>query len=79
MEALTDIQRGGIPLLTGKVENGSVKKIQIADQRPCLPVPTRQTDLIWKTLIVAEMSFRKLDAPHLVEKVANGTKYENGK
>jgi hypothetical protein len=30
-------------------------------------------------MMVAEMSFRKLDAPHLVEKVACGTKYDNGK
>jgi transposase-like protein len=37
------------------------------------------TCLIWKTMMVAEMSFRKLDAPHLVEKVARGTKYDNGK
>ena len=37
------------------------------------------TCLIWKTLMVAEMSFRKLDAPQLVEKVAEGAKYDNGK
>ena len=37
------------------------------------------TCLIWKTMMVAEMSFRKLDAPHLVAKVASGTKYDNGK
>jgi putative transposase len=37
------------------------------------------TCLIWKTLMVAEKSFRKLNAPHLVEKVAEGKKYENGK
>lgn len=37
------------------------------------------TCLIWKTLMVAEMSFRKLNAPHLVEKVAVGNKYDNGK
>jgi putative transposase len=37
------------------------------------------TCLIWKTMMVAEMSFRKLDAPHLVEKVARGAKHENGK
>jgi hypothetical protein len=30
-------------------------------------------------MIVAEMSFRKLNAPHLVGKVARGTKYDNGK
>lgn len=37
------------------------------------------TCLIWKTLMIAEMSFRKLNAPHLVEKVAEGKKYDNGK
>jgi hypothetical protein len=30
-------------------------------------------------MMVAEISFRKLNAPHLVEKVARGTKYNNGK
>ena len=29
--------------------------------------------------MVAEKSFRKLDAPPLVEKVAEGKKYNNGK
>jgi hypothetical protein len=37
------------------------------------------TCLTWKTLMVAEKSFRKLDAPQLVEKVAEGKKYDNGK
>jgi putative transposase len=37
------------------------------------------TCLIWKTLMIAEMSFRKLNAPHLVEKVAEGKRYDNGK
>jgi transposase-like protein len=37
------------------------------------------TCLIWKTLMVAEMSFRKLNASHLVEKVVEGKKYDNGK
>jgi transposase-like protein len=35
--------------------------------------------LIWKTMMVAEMSFRKLNAPHLVISVARGAKYDNGK
>jgi putative transposase len=37
------------------------------------------TCLIWKTMMVAEMSFRKLNAPHLAEKVARGAKYDNGR
>jgi len=36
------------------------------------------TCLIWKTLMIAELSFRKLDAPQLVDKVARGQKYANG-
>jgi transposase-like protein len=36
------------------------------------------TCLIWKTMMVAEMTFRKLNAPQLVDKVACGAKYENG-
>jgi transposase-like protein len=39
---------------------------------------TNATCLIWKTMMVAEMSFRKLNAPELVDKVARGTKYNNG-
>jgi transposase-like protein len=37
------------------------------------------TCLVWKTVMVAEKSFRKLNAPQLVGKVARGTKYDNGK
>lgn len=36
------------------------------------------TCLIWKTMMIAEMSFRKLNAPHLVEKVADGSTYKDG-
>src|SRR5574341_691884 len=36
------------------------------------------TCLIWKTMMIAQMSFRKLNAPHLVEKVAEGRKYKDG-
>ena len=37
------------------------------------------TCLVWKRVMVAEKSFRKLNAPQLVGKVARGTKYDNGK
>jgi len=36
------------------------------------------TCLIWKTLMIAEKSFRKLNAPHLVDKVARDMKCSNG-
>jgi transposase-like protein len=36
------------------------------------------TAVIWKTLLVAEQSFRRLDAPELLPKVAEGVEYLNG-
>ena len=36
------------------------------------------TAVIWKTLQVAEQSFRRLSAPHLMKSVFNGTEYEDG-
>src|SRR5581483_23240 len=36
------------------------------------------TAVIWKTLLVAEKSFRKLDAPELLAEVADGAIYVNG-
>jgi putative transposase len=36
------------------------------------------TCLIWKTMMIAEMSFRKLNAPQLVERVVEGRKYRDG-
>jgi hypothetical protein len=30
-------------------------------------------------MMVAKMSFRKLDEPQLIEKVGRGTNYDNGK
>jgi putative transposase len=36
------------------------------------------TAVIWKTLLVAEQSFRRLDAPELLPEVAEGVAYVNG-
>jgi transposase-like protein len=36
------------------------------------------TALIWKTLLVVEQHFRKLNAPHLCQAVYNGTIYRDG-
>ena len=36
------------------------------------------TAVIWKTLLVAERSFRRLDAPELLREVAEGVAYVNG-
>jgi putative transposase len=37
------------------------------------------TAVIWKTLLVAEQHFRRLDAPELLPEVAEGVAYVNGK
>jgi putative transposase len=36
------------------------------------------TAVIWKTLLIAERTFRRLDAPELLAEVANGVVYVNG-
>ena len=36
------------------------------------------TAVIWKTLLVAEQTFRRLDAPELLAEVAEGATYVNG-
>src|SRR5262247_3214247 len=36
------------------------------------------TAVIWKTLLIAEKTFRRLDAPELLADVANGVVYVNG-
>jgi hypothetical protein len=36
------------------------------------------TAIIWKTLLVAEQSFRRLDAPDLLPEVAEGVVYIDG-
>jgi len=40
---------------------------------------TNATCLIWKTMMISQKTFRKLNAPHLVEKVAEGNLQKNGK
>jgi len=36
------------------------------------------TTVIWKTLLIAEKTFRRLDAPELPAVAANGAVYVNG-
>jgi putative transposase len=36
------------------------------------------TAVIWKTLLIAERTFRRLDAPELLAEVAEGVTYMNG-
>ena len=36
------------------------------------------TAVIWKTLLIAEQTFRRLDAPELLAEVAEGVAYVNG-
>lgn len=46
----------------------------------CPPIQVRRhaTWLIWKNLMVAEKNFWKFNAPHLVEKVAEGGMFTKG-
>jgi putative transposase len=36
------------------------------------------TAVIWKTLLIAEQTFRRLDAPELLAEIAEGATYVNG-
>ncbi len=45
-----------------------------AHERP----PLNATAVIWKTLLIAEKTFRRLDAPELLADVANGVVYVDG-
>ena len=36
------------------------------------------TAVIWKTLLIAQRTFRRLDAPELLAEVAEGVTYVNG-
>lgn len=36
------------------------------------------TAVIWKTLLIAERAFRRLDAPEWLREVGEGTTYVNG-
>jgi putative transposase len=38
----------------------------------------RATAVIWKTLLIAEQTFRRLDAPELLGEVAEGATYVDG-
>ncbi len=38
----------------------------------------RATAVIWKTLLIAEQHFRRLDAPELLAEVAEGATYAKG-
>jgi putative transposase len=38
----------------------------------------KATAVIWKPLLIAERTFRRLDAPELLAEVANGVVYVNG-
>lgn len=62
LEAPADIERGEA-FLTGAVRTIASRPFKSQINATCL---------IRKTLMVAEMSFRNLNSPHVVEKVAVG-------
>jgi putative transposase len=57
------------PFATVRLRTGAAKRFKKVKNA---------TAVIWKTLLVAEKSFRKLDAPELLSEVAEGATYVNG-
>jgi putative transposase len=57
------------PFSRVRLRTGAARRVKSSINATCL---------IWKTLMVAEKNFRKLNAPHLVEQVAEGRPYSNG-
>ena len=54
---------------------GSATALDVrAHERP----PLNATAAIWKTLLIAEKTFRRFDAPELLADVANGVVYVDG-
>ena len=66
-------------LRTSNVVESPFSRVRLRTASRRFKSQVNATCLIWKTMMVAEMSFRKINAPQLVEKVARGTKYDNGK
>lgn len=61
--------RGGVALLEGPTPDWGCPPIQVC----------RQCDMVdLEDLMVAEKNFRKLNAPHLVEHMAEGRTYLSG-
>lgn len=57
------------PFATLRLRTNAAKRFQRADNATCV---------IWKMLLVAQRSFRKLDAPELLEEVWKGTTFTDG-
>jgi len=58
------------PFAAVRLRTGAAKRYKRADNA---------TAVIWKTLLIAEQGFRRLDAPELMPLVAAGIEYRNGK
>lgn len=57
------------PFAAVRLRTGAAKRFKKVDNA---------TALIWKTLMIAEKTFRRLDAPELLAEVAEGATYVNG-
>ncbi len=57
------------PLAAVRLRTAAAKRFKRVDNA---------TAVIWKTLLVAEKTFRRLDAPELLAEVATGVVYVNG-
>ena len=59
----------GSPFAAVRLRTAAAKRFKRVDNA---------TAVIWKTLLIAEKTFRRLDAPELLADVANGVAYVNG-
>ena len=57
------------PFAAVRVRTGAAKRYKKGENA---------TAVIWKTLLLAEKTFRRLDAPELLANVARGKAYVNG-
>jgi hypothetical protein len=57
------------PVAAGRMRPAAARRFKKVQNAPTA---------IWKTLLVAEQSFRRLDAPELFADVASGVVYVNG-
>src|SRR5262249_19247173 len=69
LEAPADIEDGGVALRRVRLRTAAAKRVKKVE---------KATAVIWKTLLIAEKNFRRLDAPELLADVASGAVYVNG-
>ena len=69
LEAPADVDPVESPFAAVRLRTAAAKRFKKVENA---------TAVIWKTLLIAEKTFRRLDAPALLAEVANGVVYVNG-